>query len=237
MISVIIFSDIRIYCEGLSDVLSNIESIEVVGSESHFRDAIDKIVLVNPNVILLDMTMEGSCQIAQKIIQSSPQTRIVALAAPVDKEKVLRCAEIGISGYVAREASLNELIEALKAAAKGEYCYPPKFATHIFNQFREVSKSSQQHHQSSGSTEIEDLAIDLTGREKQITRLLSEGLSNKQIARLLSIEVSTVKNHVHNILVKLHVKNRAQVASIFYNRVENQGSRSFGLHQNNYLTV
>lgn len=237
MISVIIFSDIRIYCEGLSDVLSNIESIEVVGAERHFRDAIDKIDQVNPDVILLDMTMEGSCQIAQKIVQSSPQARIVALAAPVDKEKVLRCAEIGISGYVAREASLDELIEALKAATKGEYCYPPKFAAHIFNQFREVSKSPRHPDNHSDSIEAEDLAVALTGREKQITQLLSEGLPNKQIARLLSIEVSTVKNHVHNILIKLHVKNRAQVASIFYHKADNQESRSLGPHQYNHLTI
>ncbi len=236
MISVIVFSDIRIYCEGLSNVLSHIESIKVVGAESHLRDAINKIEQVTPDVVLLDMTMEGSCQIAQEIIQSLPKAKIVALAAPVDKEKVLRCAEIGIAGYVAREASLDELIEALKAAVKGEYCYPPKFATHIINEFRQASKLSCRIDHPAETIEAGDIPV-LTGREKQITRLMCEGLSNKQISRVLSIEVSTVKNHVHNILVKLHVKNRAQVASIFYHLADNQGSRSFDPHQNNYLSV
>ena len=237
MIRVSIFSDIRIYCEGLSDVLSGVESIEIVGAHCQFPDAIEKIQIAKPDIVLLDMTMNGCCRNAQRIIETCPRIRIVGLAASEERDDVIKSAEIGITGYVAREASLDELIETLKAARQGEFHYPPKVAAYIFNQFREVSKSFQRVDHSAEIFEGEDLSGTLTGREKQITQLMSEGLSNKQIARKLSIEVSTVKNHVHNILVKLQVKNRAQVASVFYHLIENQGSRSFGLDLNNHLVI
>ncbi|MCP4494554.1 MAG: response regulator transcription factor [Gammaproteobacteria bacterium] len=233
MIKVIIFSDIRIYCEGLSEVLSNTGSIKVVAAESHLEGAVEKIGALNPDVVLLDMTMSGSCQIAQNIIQSIPQARIVALAAPVDKDRAIRSAEVGITGYVAREASMSELVETLKIAKKGEYCYPPKVATYIFNQFRKVSEPASQA--DIVPINSETLTKALTGRERQITRFISEGMPNKQIARKLSIEVSTVKNHVHNILAKLQVKNRAQVAALMQHYHTDHGSRSFDPDRNNYL--
>ncbi|MCP3688802.1 MAG: response regulator transcription factor [Gammaproteobacteria bacterium] len=212
--------------------MSSIGSIKVVGAESHLEDAVEKIEALRPDVVLLDMTMSGSCQIAQNIIQSIPQARIVALAAPVDKDKVIRSAEAGITGYVAREASLSELVKTLKRAKKGEYCYPPKVAAFIFNQFRRVSEPVSQSHTLPVSHP--EFTRALTGRERQIARYISEGLSNKQIARELSIEVSTVKNHVHNILAKLQLKNRVQVAALLHNHVDH-GSRSFDPDQNNYI--
>ncbi len=232
MIKVIIFSDIRIYCEGLSEVLSNIGSIKVVGAESHLEDAVKKIEVLRPDVVLLDMTMSGSCQIAKSIIQSIPQAKIVALAAPVDKDKVIRCAEVGITGYVAREASMSELVKTLKRAKKGEYCYPPKIAAFIFNQFRRVSEPISQS--LTMPVNPPEFTRALTRRERQIARYMADGLSNKQIARELSIEVSTVKNHVHNILAKLQLKNRVQVAALLHYHVDH-GSRSFDLDQSNYL--
>lgn len=229
MIRVIVFSDIRIYCEGLTKVLSNTESIRVVGSESHFQDAIKKIEQVTPDVILLDMTMAGSCLIAQNVMQSCPQARIVALAAPEDEKNIIRCAELGIAGYVAREASLDELIEALKGAQSGEICYPPRIAHTIFNKFRQVAQQMHEYDAAPKQKLNDQLIKNLTNREIQIARLMSDGMSNKQISRTLSIEVSTVKNHVHNILVKLDVSSRVQVVSLFQRSTNAAGSRSLDL--------
>lgn len=229
MIRVIVFSDIRIYCEGLTRVLSSIESIRVVGSESHFQDAIKKIKRVTPDVILLDMTMAGSCLIAQKVMQFFPQARIVALAAPEDEKNIIRCAEAGIVGYVAREASLDDLIEALKGAQSGEICYPPRIALTIFNKFRQVAQQMRGNATAPILKQNDQLIKSLTNREIQIARLMSDGMSNKQISRTLSIEVSTVKNHVHNILVKLDVSSRVQVVSLLQRSAHATGSRSFDL--------
>jgi two-component system nitrate/nitrite response regulator NarL len=215
MIKVIIFSDIRIYCEGLSNILSNIKSIQIVGVENAFEDAINKIAQVRPDVVLLDMTMTGACYTAKKIIESYPGSKVVALSAPEDEKNIIKCAEAGITGYVAREASLDELIDAVKGTESGQICYPPKVATYIFKWIRRLAQGVDNHPGSKFKRiENKSVVAGLTNRECQISQLLSEGLPNKQIARILSIEVSTVKNHVHNILVKLDVKNRVQVVSM-----------------------
>lgn len=231
MIEVIIFSDIRIYCEGLTHILSKVDRLRVVGAESHFDDAIDKIGQLNPNVILLDMTMSGSCQAARTILQHFPDAHIVALAASGDENQVIRCAEAGVAGYVAREASLDELIETVKSARRGEVCYPPKVARFIFNRLRQVAWPVAGIEEAKSTYRLNSLHSVLTNREQQVVDLMSKAQSNKQIARILSIEVSTVKNHVHNILVKLDLKSRAQVVSQLQRSTVSTGSRSFGLAQ------
>ena len=213
MIQIIVLSNIRIYREGLTQVLTDTHSFHVVGAESHFDGAIHRVKQHSPDVVLLDMTLPGSCQIARHITQFFPATKIVALAAPEDENHVISCAEAGISSYVAREASLDELIEVIKKTQKGEVCCPPNIATYIFRRLQKIASQPLQV-EPPLIKKSDTNAVPLTGREKQIAKLISNGLSNKQISRELSIEVSTVKTHVHNILVKLDVKNRVQVISL-----------------------
>ncbi len=230
MIKVIIFSDIRIYSEGLTKVLSNVEHIQVVGAETSFEGAFKKISQSNPDVVLLDMTMKGACYTGKKIIQCYPEVKVVALSAPEDEKNIIECAEAGVAGYVAREASLDELIDAVKGAEKGEICCPPKITACILNKIRSMAQSVEsQNRPLTKNIENNNLVTRLTSRERQISGLMSDGLSNKQISRTLLIEVSTVKNHVHNILVKLDVKSRLQVVSLLQHSNFGQRSRSFGL--------
>ena len=249
MTKVIIFSDIRIYCDGLTRILSSVAPLQVVGSESHFDDVIDKIERLKPDVILLDMTMMGSCDTAKKILQHVPDAHIVALSAPADEQNVISCAEAGVAGYVAREASLDELIETVISAGNGEACYPPKAATFVFNRFKLVNLAEKDtpiwkvndsaDPETSGLTSnltsglvprlTPSLVSRLTSREQQIAHLISESLSNKKISRTLCIEVSTVKNHVHNILVKLSLDSRTQVVSLFRRSASYDRSRPKGL--------
>jgi DNA-binding NarL/FixJ family response regulator len=215
MIKVIVISDIKIYCEGLGRILANTHPIEVIGAENNFESAANKVKLGSPDVILLDMTMIDSCRIAQKILQLCPETKIVALAVPEDEENIMECAEAGIVGYVAREASLDELIETVIGTQKGEFHCPPKIAACIYKTIKRISHNAKDqclppvaHHNR------QNLAAVLTRREQQIYSLMADGQSNKQISHSLVIEVSTVKNHVHNILVKLDVKSRAQAVTL-----------------------
>ena len=216
MIKVIVVSDIKIYCEGLSRILSNTHPIEVIGAENNFENAVNRVKLGAPDVVLLDMTMIDSCRIAQKVLQLCPESKIVALAVPEDEENIMECAEAGIAGYVAREASLDELIETVIGTQKGEFRCPQKIAACIYKTIKRIShKANDQclpppvvHHNR------ENLATVLTRREQQIYSLMADGQSNKQISHNLIIEVSTVKNHVHNILVKLDVKSRVQAVTL-----------------------
>jgi len=216
MIKVIVFSDIKIYCDGLSRILANTKPIEVIAAESNLDDAIAKIKQNSPDVILLDMTMTDSCQIAHKVIALFPDAKIVALAVPENEDNIVECAEVGIAGYVAREASLDELIDTVIGTKKGEFCCPPKIAAHIFKKFHDIACGASKSGPVAADHDRRNLLTGLTRREQQIFNLMACGLSNKLISRDLNIEVSTVKNHVHNILVKLDVKNRAGAISLLH---------------------
>ena len=230
MIKVIVISDIKIYLEGLSQILSNIKPIQVIGAENNIENSILKIEHDSPDVILLDMTMAGSSGVAQKVMNFYPEAKIVALAVPEDENNITKCAEAGIAGYVAREASLDELIATIIGVNKGEFCVPPKIAACIFKTVKNFAQSATKKYLPKIIKSDEYLFSGLTKREREIVSLLEQGLSNKQISRSLTIEVSTVKNHVHNILVKLDVKSRAQAVSLLQESFNSSKTRSLDLN-------
>ena len=217
MIDVIIASDIRIYCQGLEQVLATAQPINVVATADRSDVALAKMSANPPEVVILDMTMANSCQLARAIPGIDPDIKIVALAVSYDESNIYRCAEAGITCYVPREASIEQLIEAITEAARGECYCPPKIAACLLKQFNRISTAATAKYRTPAAEQDQQKShpdggrpARLTRREQQIAGLLAEGLSNKQIARKLSIEVSTVKNHVHNILVKLEVSSRSQ---------------------------
>jgi len=229
MINVILISDIKIYCEGLNLVLSNTESIKVIGSVNNTDAAITLITECPPDVVVQDMTMTGSCNLVKQISCMSPDIKIIALSVPYDENNIFLCAEAGITGYVPREASLDDLIAAVIGAAKGECYCPPKVAAFLFSKIQYMARSAKENYLPLSNQRNEIHLTDLTRREKQILSLMADGLSNKQISRALVIEVSTVKNHVHNILVKLEVHSRVQAVALFQNTMQSDSSRPFGL--------
>ena len=229
MINVILISDIKIYCEGLSQVLANTEPMNVIGAVNNLDAAITLIQNSPPDVVVQDMTMTGSCSLVQRISCMDPGIKIIALAVPYDESNIIKCAEAGITSYVPREASLDDLIAAVIGAEKGECYCPPKIAALLFSKIQHLARCAKETCLPD-SSRMHDLHItDLTRREQQILNLMADGLSNKHISKALVIEVSTVKNHVHNILVKLDVQSRAQAVSLLQNTLQHDRSRSFGL--------
>jgi two-component system, NarL family, nitrate/nitrite response regulator NarL len=231
MIDIVITSEIRIYCEGLGHLIGESRDVHIVGIADHYNAAIASITATKPQILLLDMTMRRSCELAGEVCLISPTTKIVALAVSYDEGNIMQYAEAGVTCYVPREASIDELIQAIKEAAKGECYCPPKIAAYLLKKLKNLAASAKttympqldnnpptfltQNSLQNQQTLLNDLhtntlSSQLTKREQQIGYLLAEGLSNKQIAASLFIEVSTVKNHVHNLLVKLQATNRSQ---------------------------
>lgn len=217
MIKIIIFSDIRVYSEGLSRILSIQDAIEVIDSDNSLEDAFPAIEKSLPHMILLDMTMPRSCAFARQVRQLFPEIKIVAIAVPANEQNIIECAEAGISGYVARESSIHELITTILSVDKGEFCCPPQIAAVLFNRIQKMTRKITENFPFQGAI-TEAASQDLTRRENQILGLMTQGLSNKEIAKALIIQVSTVKNHVHNILVKLEVHSRTQAVALFQNK-------------------
>jgi two-component system nitrate/nitrite response regulator NarL len=202
MTRIVIVGEIRLYRDGLAAALNSKEGVEVVGSLANQYEAYEAIPRLHPDVVLLDMATAGSHQAVSRIRELAPDTRVVALGIADVERDVIGCAEAGIAGYVPREGTLDSLVDAIQSAVLGELQCSPQMAGTLLRRIAALSARSDIA-----------LADSLTSREREILRLIEEGRSNKDIARNLGIEVATVKNHVHNLLEKLHVHRRGEAAA------------------------
>jgi two-component system, NarL family, nitrate/nitrite response regulator NarL len=207
-VRVFIASHIRLYREALGRVLEESRDTVLVGAAASAVDAIEQVRRLTPDVALLDMAMSDAFSVARHLGRSGGASRIVALGMPENEAEVLNCAEIGIAGYVTRDASIADMLAAIEAAARGEVHCSPKIAGSLFRRIAALSTERP-----TGSSP----AI-LTARESQILKLLQQGMSNKMISRSLGIELPTVKNHVHSILAKLGIHRRTEAISLLYVR-------------------
>lgn len=211
MISVLVVSDIRLYREGLSKILNEVQSIQVIGNATNVKQALDIIILSHPDIVLLDMSMIDNCKVIDAIENETYKSKLIVLSMDEDETKVLACAEAGISGYLSRDSSLEELLEAVLQVYNGGIYCPPCITKHLLSSVKKHKSKSSVFNTKSKKPAVTDV---LTRRERQVVNMMADGFSNKQIARNLTIEVSTVKNHVHSVLVKLDAKSRTQAVSM-----------------------
>jgi two-component system, NarL family, nitrate/nitrite response regulator NarL len=202
MIRVLIGCDVRIYREGLVDALRRVEGLHIQDAVDSVEDLVTRAGEVQPNVVLLDVSMPGSHSATRTIREAAPDALVVAIGVAETEPNLLSLFETGTYGYVSRDASLHDLLRTIETVARGEVACSPRIAASLF---RELAR---QHPVMNG-----DAVIRLTSRERQILELIDQRLSNKEIARALQISLSTVKNHVHNILAKRQVHRRADVAA------------------------
>jgi DNA-binding NarL/FixJ family response regulator len=199
MIQVAIVGGIRLYREGLAQYLGTQTGVAVVATASDRVDGVRVVAELRPDVVVVDMAMPESLLAVREVIAIAPDVKIVALSVPDLERAVIACAEAGIAAYVSRDGQLVDLVLAIRGATRGEMVASPRIAGALV---RRVAALAAQR----PLPELDGL----TAREQEVVRLMDEGLSNKQIAARLSIEVATVKNHVHNILEKLKVGRRAE---------------------------
>ena len=216
VIRVMIVSAIRLYREGLERILDEDEHIHIVGTAASVVEALGNLSAIKPDVILLDAATDNSVATIQQIVEKMPNTQIVALSVPENDGEFITYAEAGVSGFVTRDGSVDELIASIKAAAAGELQCSPKVAGLLLQR---VAALATKHHKDS-------LVACLTRCELRILELIGQNLCNKEIARALHIEVTTVKNHIHNILKKLKVTCRAEAAMLSH-RLHSTGNNSF----------
>ncbi len=203
MIRVLILTDIRLYHEGLTQVLARDPYVRVCGVAGDLHTALSLIDQRRPDVALVDLAMAGSLAAVRAIRLMDPASKIIALGVPDIEADLLACAEAGVAGYVSRAAGIDDLIATIQRAGRGELLCSPRVAAALRERLTSLADGQE-------SLETEP---HLTSREREILALVEQGLSNKDIARQLGIEVPTVKNHVHNVLDKLRVHRRGQAAA------------------------
>src|SRR5262245_59421333 len=202
-LQILIVSPVRLLRDGLAVLLRqrpNVQSVEAVESAELAIEALRRSA---PTLILLDVATDDGLTVARRLAGASNGAQILGFAARAHDHDVLAYASAGITGFVPREASAQDLFDAVDRAVQGELLCSPRIAATLFKHLAALSSAPKPN---VGPAQ-------LTDREREIVRFIDEGLSNKEIARHLSIEVSTVKNHVHNILEKLHVTRRGKVSA------------------------
>jgi two-component system, NarL family, nitrate/nitrite response regulator NarL len=205
MIRVFICSDVRIYREGLAEVLGHRPGLTVVGTVAGGDHELDGVRSQAADVVLLDMSTADSVAILRRLNERAPEARVVALGVSETEPEIVAYAEAGVAGYVTREQAIDDLVDALVAVARGDAVCSPKAAAMLLHRVSVLAGANGRP---------APAAVSLTGREHEILALIRAGLSNKQIGQRLCIELPTVKNHVHNILEKLHVSGRHEAAAL-----------------------
>ena len=199
---VALVTDVCLYREGLAFSLERRAETEVVGTAAGRAEAVELVRRERPDALLLDMATADAPLLVHEAREAHAGVRVVALAIVETEEVVLRCAAAGVAGYVSRSASLDDLVETLASVARGELVCSRTIAGSLFRRVGALS----------GPREDPALAR-LTPREREIAALIGQGHSNKEISRRLRIGLSTVKNHVHNLLEKLQVPGRGAAAA------------------------
>jgi DNA-binding NarL/FixJ family response regulator len=197
MVGVVVMGPVRIYRDTVAAALDRQEGIQVLA----VRGSSDEIVVWlrgrGADVVLADATTSAGVRAVEALSAAEPSVKVVALAGADDGWGVIACAEAGVSGFVTCESTVDDMAAAALAVARGESTCSPTVAATVL---RRVNSRDEQ-------------PAKLTPREREILALLDDGLSNKEIAADLSIGVSTVKNHVHNILEKLGARRRSEAVA------------------------
>ena|ERR1700720_2527181 len=200
LVKVAILSVVRLYAEGLAEYLSGRGDVSVIGIAHNFAQ-IKKLLESTPvDLILCDTSKKETADEVRQLASLFSDVRIVAVALAETETEITAWAEAGVSAYVPRQASLAQLHTAILAAMRDEVRCSPRITGWLLRELRRRPDRSQ-------------VGERLTSREIQTLHLISQGLSNKDIARELGISVATVKNHVHSVLEKLRVQSRSQAAA------------------------
>jgi DNA-binding NarL/FixJ family response regulator len=211
-------SDIRLYREGLADALGASGRCEVAATAADVFSALDAAETHRPDVVLLDLALVDGGDAVAELSALDPPAKVVALGVREVPSEVIALAEAGVAGYVPRDATLDELVDVVESVARGEMVCSPRIAALLLHRVAAARDSGNGHEPDAR----------LTPRQNEIAGLIEQGLSNKQIAQRLSIEVATVKNHVHSILDKLGVEGRAAAAA-HVRRVRGVGESRAGI--------
>jgi len=202
-ITLVVISDVRLYREGVAAALARRDGIAVVGSAANCAaDGLAEVSALRPDVVIVDMAMRDSLAGIRALATLAPATKIVVFAVDELESQIVPCAEAGVSGYVPCDASIDDLASTVESVVREESPCSPRIAATLFRRIATLSAAA-----GAGTGAV------LSARERQILMLIRGGLSNKEIAQKLAIEVATVKNHVHSVLGKLGVTTRAEAAA------------------------
>ena len=199
---VFVVDDHDLFRQGLASMLRE-RGINVVGEAALAADAIQPVSEIGPGVVLMDLRMPGmsGVEATQRLRVAAPQARVLVLTMMTDDQSVMNALLAGACGYVLKDAPIDQIIEGIRATARGESLISPRIASRLIRSIREPDEF-----------QADPLPAEITPRELEVLELVAQGMDNATIAETLYVTHHTVKSHVASILTKLQVENRVQAA-------------------------
>ena len=201
---IVLVDDHEVVRLGLKALLEHHPQFEVVGEAGTAKEALEKVALLRPDVVLLDIRLPGASGIeaCEEITQKYPDTKVIMLTSYAEDEMLFSAIRAGAAGYVLKQIGGEDLIRAIEAVGRGEALLDPAVTQRVFQEVRRAVKEEEA-----------SAFANLSQQEKHVLLLVSEGKTNREIAKVLFLGEGTVRNYVSSILSKLGVSNRAEAAA------------------------
>jgi DNA-binding NarL/FixJ family response regulator len=201
---ILLVDDHEVVRLGLKSLLERYPQFDVVGEASSGREAVEKTGLLRPDVVVMDIRLPGSSGIeaCEDIVTRYTSTRVIMLTSYAEDEMLFAAIRAGASGYVLKQIGAEDLVHAIEAVARGEALLDPAVTQRVFQEVRKAGKEEEA-----------SAFAHLSQQEKHVLLLVSEGKTNREIAKVLFLGEGTVRNYVSSILSKLSVNNRAEAAA------------------------
>ncbi len=216
-VRILIAEDQALVRRGTTVLLSMEPDMEVVGQACDGIEAVSMAAALHPDVVLMDLHMprQGGVAATREITRTLPGTQVLVLTTLDDDETVFEAVRAGAHGYLLKDVSELELLETIRALRRGESRLTPQIARKVMDQFRRLAEYSDYVPESASTVQKRDSSIEsLNDKEEKILRLITDGMSNRQIANAMFLAEGTVKNYVSRIMEKLHANTRTALAVI-----------------------
>jgi DNA-binding NarL/FixJ family response regulator len=209
VISIALIEDNRLVREGIAALLNQLPDLKVIAGEPGDDTALLRDV--NPHVVLLDLGLGNgdSLRVAERMNKEFPESKVIVMDLLPVHEDIMEFVNAGVSGFIMKDATLDDLVNTIRSVANGAHVLPPQMTGTLFSQIARDAVAR-------GRPETLD-SVRMTPREREVINLIAEGLSNKEIAGRLNLATHTVKSHVRNVMEKLTLHTRLQIAAFAHN--------------------
>lgn len=227
-IKILVIEDNRLLRDGITLMINKEPGLKVICSISDREKSLDKIYSLKPDIVLLDLGLrtQNSLEIVQTIKQKSPDIKVIVMDLLPIQSDILDFVKAGASGFILKDAMVSDFLKTIRLVSEGEKVLPPHMTETLFTQIID--------HAISGPKNVDlKSSIQMTKRERQVIEHIAEGLTNKEIGFILHLSPYTVKSHVHNILEKMALHTRIQIAKYAFSIKETK-TKSESNHDSNH---
>jgi len=216
-INILIIEDNRLLRDGISVMINKQPDMKVVASISDSDSSLSRIFTLNPDVVLIDLGLrsQNSLDTVKAVSKESPNIKIIVMDLLPEQGDIVNFIKAGASGFILKDAVVNDFLKTIRSVANGEKIIPQNMTDSLFSQIIEIALNDTK------KFDIHE-SIVMTKRERQVIELIADGLTNKEIGQTLNLSPYTVKSHVHNILEKMALHTRLQIANYAFSNKDSK---------------